>query len=103
MHVRIEVRGLQSHRDGTVDLCAELDLDFFGLGVRNDSRRIRVEVPVRGNEAGDKVAGSYWAPAIGIPLRSHGKMQAQIGLWVSLGKRGDLGKPRGTAPSLSLR
>ena len=94
MHVRIEVRRLQPRGDGTVDLSAQLDLHFVGLGVRNHIRGIRVEVAVRRNQAGDKVAGSNWTPAISIPLRSQGKMQAQVGLRVSFGKGGDFRKPR---------
>ena len=90
----IEMRWTNPQRHRAVDLGAELALDLGSSRSRRNSAHLPREGTVRIEQAADLVRRRDAAPAIRLPFAGEREMQAEIGVRMRPGVRGDLGDPR---------
>ena len=92
-HVAVDVRRMDSHRCGTIDLGTELPLDFDETGFVGDDG-VFVGEGARGIEQGRNLVSRFNAPpAIGLPLAGDGEMQTEVGVRMRAGVGRDLRNP----------
>src|SRR5579875_1888817 len=78
-HVDIEVRRMDSHGCGPLDLCANFTLRLLRLCVCGHWAVVGIEIAVRIQQACHPVTWRYRPPAVGLPFPGERQMKTDVG------------------------
>jgi hypothetical protein len=84
---------MNAHGDGVFDLRTDFALGLVGFDVLESGAGFGPEIAVGIEQARNFVFGFDRTPAVCLPFGGEGEVQAEIGVGLRLGIRGDLGQP----------